>query len=151
MSAVDDLYLGVLREHYDAPHNFGRLDDASAVGHVANPLCGDEVTVYLRLQGDRFAAVLFEGQLCAVSRASASLMTDAVNGQTLDEAMRLSASVEAMLKAQDDRSLGALDALRVVSRHRVRVRCGLLPWEALRAACESWRMSGTDAECTVQE
>ncbi len=141
MSAIEDMYQGVLRVHYDAPHNYGHLDDASAVGRTSNPICGDEVTVYLRMQGEQIVATAFEGHLCAVSRASASLMTDAVNGQTIAQTTRLHAGLEAMLRGQEDRDrpLRVLEALRIVSRYRVRVRCALLPWEALRKACDAWQ------------
>jgi len=132
--SLDDIYQQALREHYEEPHNFGVLSDANAIGRASNPTCGDEISVYLRLDAEGARATAFEGHLCAISRASASLMTDAVAGKNSTEIAALGAAFTRMMRGDESVSLGALDALRGVRRYRVRVRCALLPWEALDKA-----------------
>lgn len=146
MASIDDLYGGALREHYEKPHNYGPLPEANAEGSAANPVCGDEVNVYLDLNGTGVRAASFDGHLCAVSKASASLMTDAVRGQNLETIESLHESFEAMMRGRSAPPLGDLEALRPVSRYRVRVRCALLPWEALRSACERRHGKGSPSE-----
>ena len=131
---LDDIYREALREHYEEPHNFGALPGANAVGRASNPTCGDEISVYLRLDAGDARAAAFDGHLCAISTASASLMTDAVAGKTSADIAGLRAAFARMMRGYDVVSLGALDALRGVRRYRVRVRCALLPWEALDRA-----------------
>ena len=131
---LDDIYREALREHYEEPHNFGALPEANAVGRASNPTCGDEISVYLRLDAGDARAAAFDGHLCAISTASASLMTDAVAGKTPTEIADLRAAFTRMMRGDETVSLGALDALRGVRRYRVRVRCAVLPWEALDRA-----------------
>lgn len=121
--------------HVKAPHNRGRLASAQARGSANNPLCGDEVNVYLNLGDHGVAEARFDGQLCAVGMASASLMTDAIKGHTKEEIANLRAQVASMLEGGEGPPLGALDALRAVRQYRVRIRCALLPWDALGQAC----------------
>ena len=132
--SLDDIYRQALRDHYEEPHNFGALTQANAVGRASNPTCGDEISVYLRLDEGDARAASFEGHLCAISTASASLMTDAVAGKTASEIAGLRAAFARMMRGDETVSLGALDALRGARRYRVRVRCALLPWEALDRA-----------------
>lgn len=136
MAELDDIYQQALREHYEEPHNFGVLAGANASGRAANPVCGDELSVYLQLGPDGARAAAFDGHLCAISMASASLMTDAITGKTTAEIGGLRDAFTRMMRGDDTISLGALDALRGVRRYRVRVRCALLPWEALHKALE---------------
>jgi len=138
--SLDDIYRQALREHYEEPHNFGALPGANAVGRASNPTCGDEISVYLRLDAGDARAAAFEGHLCAISTASASLMTDAVAGRTAAEISGLRAAFTRMMRGDETVSLGVLDALRGVRRYRVRVRCALLPWEALERALQGWSM-----------
>jgi nitrogen fixation NifU-like protein len=134
--SLDDIYREALREHYEEPHNFGALPEANAVGRAANPTCGDEIRVYLRLDEGDARGAAFDGHLCAISTASASLMTDAVAGKTSTEIAALRAAFTRMMRGDETVSLGALDALRGVRRYRVRIRCALLPWEALARALQ---------------
>jgi nitrogen fixation NifU-like protein len=136
MGNLDDIYQHALREHYEAPHNHGVLADANAQGRASNPTCGDELCVYLRLESGGARAAAFDGHLCAISMASASLMTDAVTGKSRSEIVGLRDGFTRMMRGDDAVSLGALDALRGVRRYRVRVRCALLPWDALGRALE---------------
>ncbi len=135
MGQLEDIYPEVLRAHYERPHNYAALDDATATGSASNPLCGDEVSVYLKADGAAVSAVTFQGHLCAVAMASASMMSEAVKNKTLDEVAEIGEAFEAMMRGRESISLGELDALRSVRKYRVRVRCALLPWEALRKAC----------------
>ncbi len=134
MGELDEIYQQALRRHYEKPHNFGSLEGATSVGRATNPVCGDEVSVYVALAPDGVRAARFDGHLCAISKASASLMTDAVVGKTASEIGSLRDAFGRMMRGEDAVSLGDLDALKGVRRYRVRVRCALLPWEALASA-----------------
>lgn len=136
---LKDLYREVILDHNRHPRNFGRLDpsDASADGH--NPLCGDRLTVTLRLEGDRIEDVKFEGNGCAISVASASLMSEAVKGRSRAETQRLFDHIHAVLTQPDapvDESLGKLAALSGVREFPARVKCASLCWHTLNAALE---------------
>ena len=134
------LYQEVILDHNRSPRNYGALEPATGQADGRNPLCGDEVTVWVRLaeDGDRIEAVRFTGHGCAISKASASMMTQAVSGKTRAEAEALFARVHAMLTAPagtpPDESLGRLQALSGVSRFPTRVKCASLAWHALRSA-----------------
>jgi len=139
VTRLDDIYPEALKAHYERPHNRGVLDNATATSAASNPLCGDELSVYLKTDGAEISAAAFEGHLCAVATASASMMSEAVKHKTLDEAAEMGEAFAAMMRGDDSVSLGELDALRGVRGYRVRVRCALLPWEALRKACGAAR------------
>ena len=133
---LKDLYRDVILDHNRRPRNFRVLDGARrAEGH--NPVCGDRLTVYLRVEEGVIEAAAFQGSGCAIAMASASLMAESVTGKTVAEAEALFERVRRLLTAApgapiDD--LGALSALAGVRRFSVRVRCATLPWQALRAA-----------------
>jgi nitrogen fixation NifU-like protein len=135
-SDVQALYQDVIVDHSKHPRNVRSLDGGrSAEG--ANPLCGDRLTVYVRLDHDVIQDVSFEGTGCAIAMASASLMTETVKGQTVTAADQLFERVQRMVTAPpgapvDD--LGALSTLVGVRRFPIRVKCATLPWQALRAA-----------------
>ncbi len=136
---LKDLYRDVILDHNRQPRNFGRLDpaDASADGH--NPLCGDRLTVSLRLDGDRIADIRFDGKGCAISTASASLMSEAVKGRDRAAVRELFNNVHALLTQSDapaDPSLGKLAALSGVREFPSRVKCASLCWHTLNAALE---------------
>ena len=130
------LYQQIIIDHSQHPRNFGRLAGAQQADGD-NPLCGDRVTVYVRLSGDVVAAAAFEGAGCAICIASASLMTESVRSRTIAEVEALGERVRALVTAEpesplDDRD--PLSSLAGVRRFPVRVKCALLPWHALRAA-----------------
>jgi nitrogen fixation protein NifU and related proteins len=134
-----ELYRDVILDHNRSPRNFGRLEpaDAQAAGH--NPLCGDKLTLTLRMQGDRVEDLRFEGQGCAISTASASLMTEAVKGRSRQEIERLFDQVHALLTAPSgapSAELGKLLALAGVAEFPARVKCASLCWHTLNAALE---------------
>ena len=136
---LEELYRDVILDHNRSPRNFGRLEpaDAQAAGH--NPLCGDKLTLTLRMQGDRVQDLRFEGQGCAISTASASLMTEAVKGRSRQEIARLYGEVHTLLTAPTGElapELGKLLALAGVAEFPARVKCASLCWHTLNAALE---------------
>jgi nitrogen fixation NifU-like protein len=142
MSDLSDLYQEVILDHNRRPRNYGELSRADRQARGHNPLCGDRVTVYLRIAGDSIEDVRFEGSGCAISKASASLMTEAVKGRTLAEAGGLADRFQAMVTTPvgtepDQAGLGKLLVLSGVREFPVRVKCASLPWHTLRAALAS--------------
>ena len=146
-----DLYQEVILDHGKHPRNFRHPDDATARARGNNPLCGDQLTVYLKLGGDgRVEDVAFEGRGCAISMASASMMTEMIRDRTEDEARRLfdifhrmCTTDEAVSAADED----ALDKLRVLSGVRdypTRVKCATLPWHTLVAALAGENIATTE-------
>jgi nitrogen fixation protein NifU and related proteins len=136
---LKELYRDVILDHNRSPRNFGHLDpaDAQAAGH--NPLCGDKLNLTLRLQGDRLVDLRFDGQGCAISTASASLMTEAVKGRSRDEIAQLFEQVHTLLTAptgEPPAQLGKLMALAGVAEFPARVKCASLCWHTLNAALE---------------
>ena len=141
MTLSDDLrqlYQEVILDHYKRPRNFGPLADADHSAEGYNPLCGDQVKVSVRLEDGRVADAHFEGAGCAISTASASLMTEAVKGMTMDEAedlfQRFHGLVSGKNEASDEDDLGKLEALAGVRDDPVRIKCATLAWHALRSA-----------------
>ncbi len=141
MPDLRELYQETILDHSKRPHNFREIPDASAkaVGH--NPLCGDRVTVFLRLDEGKIAEVAFVGQGCAISKASASLMTDAVKGKTKEQAHSMFEKFHTMVTGRpgdpvDSESLGKLAVLSGVCEFPVRVKCASLAWHTLEAALE---------------
>ncbi|WP_425145677.1 Fe-S cluster assembly sulfur transfer protein SufU [Deinococcus sp.] len=124
----------LIAAHFKRPHHAHALPDAASA-HLENPSCGDQVTVWVRLQGETLE-LSFEGKGCAISQASASMMTDLLRGQTRQRAGELSAAFRAMIMAQAPPSaeLGELQALAGVSRLHARRKCALLAWRALDQA-----------------
>jgi nitrogen fixation NifU-like protein len=138
MSAPDDLralYQETILDHNRRPRNFGALEGASGQGAGYNPLCGDRVVVYLRTAGDRVADISFEGAGCAISTASASMMTEALKGKTLAEARALFERFHALLTTGGGgEDLGMLAAFAGVREFPMRVKCATLAWHALSSA-----------------
>ncbi len=137
---LDELYRELIVEHYRRPHNARSLAAPSIRSEGMNPLCGDEVSIELRFDGDQIAEAAFAGRGCAISQASASMMTDAVTGRPVGDAVRLLCAFERMLKegGEPDEELGDLSALQGVHRFPVRVKCALLPWKVLRDALDEY-------------
>ncbi len=137
---LGDLYRDVIVDHNRSPRNFGKLEPADRSAEGFNPLCGDVLTVYLNMNGDEVAKVQFEGQGCAISVASASLMTEAMKGLTEAQAHELFTRVHSMLTGEDaisnPESLGKLAALQGVRAFPSRVKCASLCWHTAMAALE---------------
>jgi len=142
MSEIAGLYQELIVDHSREPHNFRVLPaaDRKAEGH--NPLCGDEVTVYLKMDGDRISEIAFQGSGCAISKASASLMTESVRRKTIDEVIQLFGQFHKMVTGEadsnfDPESLGKLAVFSGVWQYPVRVKCATMAWHTLRAALDS--------------
>jgi len=135
---LDDLYQEVILDHGRRPRNFHRLEGATREAEGLNPLCGDHYRLYLRLDGDRIADIAFEGQGCAISKASASLMTGAVKGRTVAEAEQLFGAVHRLITEGPDparlEAVGKLAVLSGVSQFPTRVKCASLAWHTLHNA-----------------
>ncbi|HEY5101845.1 MAG TPA: SUF system NifU family Fe-S cluster assembly protein [Steroidobacteraceae bacterium] len=137
---LKDLYRDVILDHNRKPRNFGRLSPADAKADGHNPLCGDRLSVSIRLNGDRIEDVQFEGEGCAISTASASLMTEAVKGKSRAAVDTLFERVHALLTTQDatpPQDLGKLAALAGVREYPARVKCATLCWHTLNAALQN--------------
>lgn len=143
--ALEDLYREVILDHYRNPRNRGHLADPDATAQGVNPLCGDEVTIELRFEGDTVAEVGVEGQGCSISQASASMMTEAVRGKTKDEIAEMVAKFRQMMSIDEaddigldpDRPgavLGDIEALQGVRQYPVRIKCASLGWNTLLEA-----------------
>jgi nitrogen fixation NifU-like protein len=138
MAELGDLYQQVIIDHNKNPRNKKPIDDATRVISGDNPLCGDKITLYVKLDGDVISDVGFQGKGCAISQASASLMTGAVKGRTVEEAERLFHGFHDMVTgengAPDITALGKLAAFGGVKQFPARVKCANLPWHTLHAA-----------------
>lgn len=140
MATLDNLYQDLILDHNRAPRNYRPMADANRRAEGNNPLCGDRLTVWLKMEGDIIQDAAFQGSGCAISRASASLMTMAVKGKTRNEAEslfeRFHSLVTGSLGSGETESLGKLAAFAGVSQFPVRVKCASLSWHALRAALD---------------
>ena len=139
MSELSELYQQVILDHNKKPRNFRKLDTASHSAAGYNPLCGDQLTVYLDLEGDVVKDVGFEGSGCAISKASASMMTQAVKGKSKEYAETLFKEFHSMVTGELDEesvenSLGNLKIFAGVREFPVRVKCATLPWHTMHAA-----------------
>ena len=137
MSELDELYQSVILDHNRAPRNFRKLEDANRHAEGRNPLCGDQFDIWLRLEGDVIAEVTFLGQGCAISKASASMMTQAVKGKTVEEARTLFDKFHGVIAAGDQEKLPAkLEVFRGVRAFPIRVKCATLSWHAMKKALD---------------
>lgn len=141
MSELRELYQEVILDHSKNPRNFRAIANANQKSEGYNPLCGDRLTVYLLLQGDLIQDVSFQGSGCAISKASASMMTAQIKGKTKAEARKIFGNFHQMLageagKTYDKNVLGKLAVFSGVSEFPVRVKCATLPWHTLRAGLE---------------
>jgi nitrogen fixation protein NifU and related proteins len=137
MTDLSDLYQEVILDHNRRPRNFRAIDNPSRTQEGFNPLCGDRLTLYVRLDGDRIADVTFQGSGCAISKASASLMTDALKGKTVEEARALFDRFHAMVTSSPDSpapDLGKLSVLAGVREYPTRIKCASLAWHTMKAA-----------------
>jgi nitrogen fixation protein NifU and related proteins len=135
--SLDDLYREVILDHYSHPRNRGVADPADVTREGANPLCGDEITVSLRVREGIVEDVRFEGKGCSISQASSSMMTEAAKGKPVEEVVRLIAAFKAMMHGTPaGEDLGDLEALQGVRKFPVRVKCATLGWMTLEGALE---------------
>ncbi len=151
MNDLQELYREVILDHNRHPRNFGELEDADRVVQGVNPLCGDKMTLYIKLDGDRVADIRFKGSGCAISVASSSLMTEKAKGGSISDLEALFEQVHEMLTGDEPESaadLESLDKLAVLSGVReypTRVKCASLAWHALKSA-----ISDSDAQVSTE-
>jgi nitrogen fixation NifU-like protein len=137
VSELLDLYKEVILDHNRSPRNFGELEGANRVVEGVNPLCGDRITLYVKLVGDKIEDIRFKGTGCAISVASSSLMTERVRGTSVAQSLALYEQVHDMLatdKAVSTEGLDKLAALSGVREFPSRVKCASLAWHALKTA-----------------
>jgi nitrogen fixation NifU-like protein len=138
--SLEDLYKEVILDHYRSPRNKGRLDPHDVVLERNNPLCGDEIELFLKFDGENLEGIAFEGKGCSISQASASMMTEKVKGLSAKDAQTLAESIKAMMAGDDDggdeKTLGDLVSLKGVVKYPVRIKCALLGWNTLVEALE---------------
>ena len=147
MPDLTDLYQEVILDHNRRPRNFRKLEGASHSAEGYNPLCGDRVAVFVQIDGDRISDITFEGSGCAISKASASLMTDRLKGSTVAEAYALFERFHRMVTTPSNEAveeLGKLSALAGVREFPVRVKCASLAWHTLRAAMDRGERASTE-------
>jgi nitrogen fixation NifU-like protein len=135
---LNDLYQQVILDHCRSPRNFGPLASANRTARGQNPLCGDQVTVFIELDGDSIRDIRFEGSGCAISKASASLLTESLKGRTRAEARDLFSHIHALVTTGQTHApnLGKLAVFAGVHKFPARVKCAILPWHAALAALD---------------
>ena len=149
MSELSELYQQVILDHNKKPRNFRKLEHANHSAEGFNPLCGDHLTVYLDLENDAVKEIAFEGSGCAISKAAASMMTQAVKGKSRAEAEKLFGEFHAMVTGELDEEtqenrLGNLKIFAGVRDFPVRVKCATLPWHTLQAALNNEQLASTE-------
>ena len=149
MSELSELYQQVILDHNKKPRNFRKLESANHSAEGYNPLCGDHLTVYLNLENDAVKEVSFEGSGCAISKAAASMMTQAVKGKRKQDAEALFAAFHRMVTADDyedkaEEELGNLKIFEGVREFPVRVKCATLPWHTMHAALNNRELVSTE-------
>ena len=135
--ALDDIYKEVILDHYKNPRNKREMPEAELSCSRNNPLCGDEITVFVRAEGDKVHEVTFVGQGCSISQSSASMMTEAVAGRPIEEVQQLIHDFRSMMAGELDPSedeLGDLVALKGVVKYPIRIKCAVLAWDVLQEA-----------------
>jgi nitrogen fixation NifU-like protein len=138
---LHDLYQEVILDHSRSPRNFRRIETANRVAQGHNPLCGDNIALFLEIEGDRVKDIGFQGSGCAISKASASILTEAVKGHTTAELRRMFNRVHNLVTRGESsgEDLGKLSVFAGVHRFPARVKCAMLAWHAALAALEGQR------------
>ena len=149
MSELSELYQQVILDHNKKPRNFRKLETANHTAEGYNPLCGDQLTIYVNLEDDRVTDVGFEGSGCAISKASASMMTQAVKGKSKEQAETLFKEFHSMVTGELDEEneenvLGNLKIFAGVREFPVRVKCATLPWHTMHAALNKQDQASTE-------
>jgi nitrogen fixation NifU-like protein len=148
MSELADLYQEIILDHNKRPRNYRELPECTCSAEGNNPLCGDEVKVFVKVDKGTLADVAFQGQGCAISRASASMMTGKTKGRSEEEARVLSGKVRDMLlgpESSPPSDLGDLAALSGVRKFPARIKCAMLPWHTLEAALDGQLSATTES------
>jgi nitrogen fixation protein NifU and related proteins len=135
--ALDDIYKEVILDHYKSPRNKRELPDAELTCTRNNPLCGDEITVFAHVEDGKIREVTFQGAGCSISQSSASMMTEAVTGTTVDDALELASDFRGMMAGDvepTEERFGDLMALKGVVKYPIRIKCAVLAWDVLQEA-----------------
>jgi nitrogen fixation NifU-like protein len=141
MTELRELYQQIILDHNKSPRNFGKLDGANHTQEGYNPLCGDHLHIYLHIDKERITDIRFEGSGCAISKASASLMTDTLKGKAVTEAIEIFEQFHTMVTTEvnvpiDEISLGKMAVFAGVREFPMRVKCATLAWHTMKAAVE---------------
>lgn len=137
---LNDLYQEVILDHYHHPCNFGKLEEADVIVADNNPLCGDEIELFLNFNNGEVKEVSFAGRGCAISQASASMMTEKIKGLALGEIEDFLDKFKAMMRGEEVAGdFGELEALQGVLKFPVRIKCALLAWNILQKALQAYR------------
>ena len=149
MSELSELYQQVILDHNKKPRNFRKLETANHTAEGYNPLCGDQLTIYVNLEDNRVTDVGFEGSGCAISKASASMMTQAVKGKSKEQAENLFKEFHSMVTGEldeekEENTLGNLKIFAGVREFPVRVKCATLPWHTMHAALNKQDEASTE-------
>jgi nitrogen fixation NifU-like protein len=149
MSELNELYQQVILDHNKKPRNFRKLENANHTAEGYNPLCGDHLTVYLNVAADAVQEIAFEGSGCAISKAAASMMTQAVKGKSREQAEKLFREFHSMVTGEldeetEENSLGNLKIFAGVRDFPVRVKCATLPWHTMHAALNKQDHASTE-------
>jgi len=144
MSLADELYRETILDHYHHPRNQGSLDDPTVRIEGVNPLCGDECTLYCLVEDGKIEDLKLEAKGCSINMASGSMMTEAVKGKSLDEASLVTQVIKDMMTGKGEEpelpeDLEDLESLKGVKKYPVRIKCALLPWNALLEAIQTVR------------
>ncbi len=138
MAGLSDLYQEILLEHNSKPRNFRKVEEANQTSEGYNPLCGDQITLYLKVVDGVIDDVGFQGTGCAISRASASMMTQSIKGQSLERAQEIFDAFHHMITEPDGEldldTLGDLETLSGISEYPTRIKCAVLAWHTMKAA-----------------
>jgi nitrogen fixation NifU-like protein len=137
--ALDDIYKEVILDHYNSPRNKRELPGAELTCTRNNPLCGDEITVFAHVEDGKIREVTFQGAGCSISQSSASMMTEAVNDTTVDDALELASDFRGMMAGDvepTEERFGDLMALKGVVKYPIRIKCAVLAWDVLQEALD---------------
>ena len=135
---LDDLYRRVIMDHYKMPHNNGTFEDGAVTVEMNNPTCGDSISLQLKVKSGIIEAARFTGQGCSISLASASMMTDAVKGKTYEEAIQMANGFSAMMTGEEaEFEYEDIHALSGVTKFPARIKCAMLPWNAMKKGIQS--------------
>ena len=145
-----ELYQEIVMDHNRRPRNFGSMTDSTATSEGFNPLCGDQITLFLKVSEDIVEEISFEGVGCAISKSSASMMTEGVKGKSVEEALTVFEAFREMITAKSDGSkdseiLGDLEILKGVAQYPTRIKCATLSWHTLQAA-----LQGTERDISTE-
>ena len=137
--SLEELYKEVILDHYRTPRNKGQLDPHDVALERNNPLCGDELELFLKFDGEKVGEIAFDGKGCSISLASASMMTEKVKGLSIKDAGQMAETIKRMMAGEEDGDpeiLGDLVSLKGVVKYPVRIKCALLGWNTLLEALE---------------